>query len=57
MAKHYSAAFTMFVFLRGHHVLEYYFGVRDTRTAANDGAARHRDMPAAPARLKRRIDP
>jgi hypothetical protein len=26
----------MFVYLRGHHLLEYYFSVADARIAAND---------------------
>jgi hypothetical protein len=26
----------MFVFLRGHRILEYYFATRDARAAAND---------------------
>jgi hypothetical protein len=26
----------MFVYLRGHHLLEYYFSVSDARIAAND---------------------
>ena len=36
MTKRFNSAFTMFVFLRGHHLVEYYFAVRDARTAAND---------------------
>jgi hypothetical protein len=31
---HYSS--TMFVYLRGHRLLEYYFSVADARIAAND---------------------
>jgi hypothetical protein len=26
----------MFIYLRGHHLLEYYFSVSDARVAAND---------------------
>jgi hypothetical protein len=37
MIKRFNSAFTMFVFLKGHHVVEYYFAVRDAHTAANDG--------------------
>jgi hypothetical protein len=37
MRKRFHSAFTMFVFLKGHHLVEYYFGVRDAHTAANDG--------------------
>ncbi len=36
VSRRYNAALTMFVFLRGHHLLEYYFSVADTRLAAND---------------------
>jgi hypothetical protein len=35
-SRHYHAAFTMFVFLKGHHLLEYYFAVADARESAND---------------------
>jgi len=35
MPKSFNSSFTMFVYLRGHHVLEYYFAA-DTRMAAND---------------------
>jgi hypothetical protein len=38
MPRPYNSATTMFVYLKGHHVLEYYFGVANARTAANDGA-------------------
>ncbi len=30
---------TMFVYLRGHHLWEYYFSVDDSRLAANDQPA------------------
>jgi hypothetical protein len=43
----------MFVFLRGHHVVEYYFAVRDARTAANDG----RYAPSAGVVPLPRVDP
>jgi hypothetical protein len=36
MIKRFNSAFTMFVFVRGHQVVEYYFAVRDARIAAND---------------------
>jgi hypothetical protein len=36
------ASLTMFVFLRGHHVLEYYFSVADAWLAANDRDAAQR---------------
>jgi hypothetical protein len=32
----FHASFTMFVYLRGHHLIEYYFSVSDSRVAAND---------------------
>ncbi len=67
----YNAAFTMFVFLRGRPVLEYYFGLKDAFCAANDGSSaagadilslsksyrgkRSAQRPVGP--LKRRTDP
>jgi len=36
LRRRYDAAVTMFVFLRGHPVLEYYFGLRDAYRAANE---------------------
>jgi hypothetical protein len=36
MHPDFHASATMFVFLRGHHLLEYYFSVSDSRSAAND---------------------
>jgi hypothetical protein len=35
----YTAAFTMFVFLKGRPVLEYYFGLQDAFWAANDSGS------------------
>jgi hypothetical protein len=32
----FSAASTMFLYINGHHLLEYYFAVSDSRVAAND---------------------
>ena len=32
----FHATRTMFVFVRGHHLLERYFDVADARAAAND---------------------
>ncbi len=57
MTRRFNSAFTMFVFLKGHHIVEYYFGVRDARTAAND--VRHPDSPVAVpmARVDRPLDP
>ena len=36
MHSNFHASATMFVFLKGHHLLEYYFSVSDSRSAAND---------------------
>jgi len=36
MVTHFQASSTMFVYLNGHHLLEYYFAVADSRVAAND---------------------
>jgi hypothetical protein len=45
--KQFTSTFTMFVFLKGHHLLESYFSVSDIRACANDP---HLDA-AVPARL------
>jgi hypothetical protein len=38
----------MFVYLRGHHLLEYYFAVSDTGMAANDSCMdAHREPGSA----------
>ena len=36
LRTHFHASRTMFVFLKGHHLIEYYFAVVDARCAAND---------------------
>jgi len=36
MRKFFHSSSTMFVFLKGHHLLEYYFSMADARRAAND---------------------
>jgi hypothetical protein len=36
MGKPADSVRVMFVFLRGHSVLEYYFNIRDVQSAAND---------------------
>jgi len=36
MLKLFHSSSTMFVYLKGHHLLEYYFAVADARDAAND---------------------
>ena len=35
-SKRYHASLTMFVFIKGHHLLEYYFAMADAHEAAND---------------------
>jgi hypothetical protein len=37
VVSHFHSSITMFVYLKGHHLLEYYFSVPDARLAANDG--------------------
>jgi hypothetical protein len=37
VVSHFHSSITMFVYLKGHHLLEYYFSVSDARMAANDG--------------------
>jgi hypothetical protein len=37
VVSHFHSSITMFVYLKGHHLLEYYFSVSDARIAANDG--------------------
>lgn len=32
----FHACATMFVYLKGHHMIEYYFSVDDARLSAND---------------------
>jgi hypothetical protein len=41
MQQSFHASATMFVFLKGHHLLEYYFSVSDSRSAANDFMRSH----------------
>lgn len=36
MPRHFNSSFTMFVYLNGHQLLEYYFDLSDTRLSAND---------------------
>lgn len=38
MLKHLSARGSLFLFVRTHHHLQYYFNVTDTRDAANQAA-------------------
>jgi hypothetical protein len=37
MPQRFNSMFTMFVFLKGHPLLAFYFAVADTQAAANDG--------------------
>jgi hypothetical protein len=36
LPRSFDSTITMFVFLNGHHLLEYYFALADTRDAANE---------------------
>ncbi len=36
MFTRFHSSSTMFIYLKGHHLLEYYFSVSDARVAAND---------------------
>ncbi len=36
MLEYFHSSSTMFVYLKGHHLLEYYFAVSDVFAAAND---------------------
>ena len=36
MPRQYNSSFTMFVYLKGHDLLEYYFAISDSRLSAND---------------------
>jgi hypothetical protein len=47
MLKHLSARGSLFLFVRTHHHLEYYFNLSDTRDAANQT----RVLTLDPARL------
>ncbi len=38
--RRYNSSVTMFVFLRGHGLLEYYFSVADAHLSANDSDIR-----------------
>jgi hypothetical protein len=48
MLKHLSARGSLFLFVRTHHHLEYYFNLNDTRDAANQTRVL---TPLAPPRL------
>jgi hypothetical protein len=36
LLESFHSTSTMLLFVRGHHLLEYYFSVADARVAAND---------------------
>jgi hypothetical protein len=38
MVKLFHAASTMFVYVNGHHLIEFYFCIADARQAANERA-------------------
>jgi hypothetical protein len=40
MLKHLSARGSLFLFVRTHHHLQYYFNLSDTRDAANQASVR-----------------
>jgi hypothetical protein len=46
MLKHLSARGSLFLFVRTHHHLQYYFNLSDTRDAANQTNVR--SFPGAP---------
>ena len=48
MIKRLSARGSLFLFVRTHHHLQYYFNLSDTRRAANEGGVL---TAAGPARL------
>jgi hypothetical protein len=48
MLKHLSARGSLFLFVRTHHHLQYYFNLNDTRRAANQTGA---STSAGPPRL------
>jgi hypothetical protein len=41
MLRHLSARGSLFLFVRSHHQLEYYFRVEDLHCAANQSGVRH----------------
>jgi hypothetical protein len=36
LPQRFDASITIFVYLKGHHLLEYYFALANTRDAANE---------------------
>jgi hypothetical protein len=51
MLKNLSARGSLFLFVRTHHHLEYYFNLSDTRCAANQNAAAPSLLSSRPAKV------
>jgi len=51
MLKHLSARGCLFLFVRTHHHLEYYFNLSDTHLAANQNAPAPSGAPCGPAKI------
>jgi hypothetical protein len=51
MLKHLSARGSLFLFVRTHHHLEYYFNLSDTHLAANQNAAAPSPASSGPAKV------
>lgn len=51
MLKHLSARGSLFLFVRTHHHLEYYFNLGDIRAAANDKPLAVAPSPRVPAKI------
>jgi hypothetical protein len=56
MPKRYNSSFTMFVYVNGHHLLDYYFAISDSRMSANDWdvVTRSSEVSALPREPRRR---
>jgi hypothetical protein len=51
MLKHLSARGSLFLFVRTHHHLEYYFNLSDTHRAANQNIAVGSPVPSGSAKV------
>ncbi len=51
MLKHLSARGSLFLFVRTHHHLEYYFNLGDTRGAANEKVCAPRPIASQLAKI------
>ena len=51
MLKHLSARGSLFLFVRTHHHLEYYFNLSDTHLAANQNASARSSVPPELAKI------